>query len=115
MHIYSEVFNENKELSHLKEFFFMDKNNQQTGFEEREKYEKLTINQIVILKEIMSTLSMKMNDISAKYKVSYSVLNKIKQKSFDETVKNKASKINKIYGTRNVIIIDLIKYYILTN
>ena len=61
----------------------------------------------------MSISSMRMNDISAKYKVSYSVLNKIKQKSFDEIVQNNSRKINRISRTRKTIIIDLIKYYII--
>ena len=43
MHIYFKVFNEKKSYFKFKNTFIWIKN-QQNGFEEREKYEKITIN-----------------------------------------------------------------------
>ena len=55
---------------------------------------------------------MTLNEIGVKYNISYSVLNRIKQKSIEEINHLKIRKINSIYGTKKEITLNLIKNYI---
>ena len=55
---------------------------------------------------------MTLNEIGVKYNISYSVLNRIKQKSIEEINHLKTKIINSIYGTKKEITLNLIKSYI---
>ena len=47
------------------------------GLEERQKNQKLTTDQMQFLLQVMNNRDLTIKEISAKYKVSYSVLSKI--------------------------------------
>ena len=65
-----------------------------------------------ILKEMMSSTDMSLNEIGAKYCVSYSVLRRIRQWSEAQIEDLNIRKINWIYGSKKEAVIKLIKEYL---
>ena len=109
--IYSDVFDEKEMLIQTSHATNEVDDNNLFGLDVREKGQKLTVEQIKRLKEIISGFKVDLKEISAKYNISYTVLNRIKKKQIDENFCLKRRKINWIYGARKEIIEELIHFY----
>ena len=109
---YSDIFDdENKSNeSHLDNKY--KDNDTLWGLEDRSKFQKLTSDQMKKLKEMMSSTDMSLNEIGAKYCVSYSVLRRIRQWSEAQIEDLNIRKINWIYWSKKEAVIKLIKEYL---
>ena len=81
----------------------------------RQKGEKLSSDQIDLLKEITRDSSIETMEICRAYNVSPTTINKIKRSTFKSNYNTKTKEYVKIYGTKNQKLIKLIKEYVKEN
>ena len=78
------------------------------GLNNRNKFQKLSKDQIWFLKSILMTNALTIKQIQSKYWVSYSTLNKIRRCSMSKLNKSSLRGITKIHGTEKKILIKTI-------
>ena len=110
--IYSDIFDEKKEAIKSSQVINETEVNELYGLDEREKGQKLTIEQRRKLRELISDSGVQLNEMSTKYNMSYTVLNKLKKEPIDKALNLKRRKINGIHVAKKKIIVGLIKAYI---
>ena len=103
---YSDIFDDENE-SHLDNKY--KDSDTLWGLEDRSKFQKLISDKMKILKEMMRSTDMSLNEIVAKYCVSYSVLRRIRQWFKAQIEDLNIRKINWIYGSRKEAVIKLKK------
>ena len=84
------------------------------GPESRNKRDKLTHDQVIYLKCILSDNNININRISVAYNISVAVFNKIKRDKFTKNLKTRQRKIVKAYGSSKMKLQKEINNFIFT-
>ena len=109
---YSDIF-DNKHTDQLSNF---ENKNEDCdilwGLESCIKYQKLTIDQINIIKRLIDNKDMNIYKNGFKYCASYSILRRIKQFNENQIKSISTRKINWIYGSNRKEVIMLINKYL---
>ena len=114
-HKYSDVFEEHNVLQSEQIKSKSEYDDNLWGLESRVKFQKLTHDQINVLKKLITNSGMNLNEIGAKYCVSYSVLQRIKLLTNNQINDISTRRIKKLYGSKREEVIMLINKYLQEN
>ena len=95
------------------EMIWVDDNDNSYGLENRSKFEKLSKEQTLFIKEVLIQADLSHKQIQSKYNISYSVLNRIKRCSWSEIKNSKWRDLIKINNSEWQMLMEVIKDYIL--
>ena len=95
------------------EMIWVDYNDNLYGLEHRSKFEKLSKEQTLFIKEVLIHADLSDKQIQSKYNISYSVLNRIKRCSWSEIKNSKWRDLIKINNSELQMLMEVIKDYIL--
>ena len=87
-------------------------NDELYGLNDRCKHQKLSNDQRILLKNLICSSKLTLNEIQSKFKVSYSVLNRLKKWSLSQLYKQASRKIIKITNDEKEEIQNAIKKYL---